>query len=139
MDLHAPGFLGKWRVDPADREALPQLVGTPERTLPGGLVRAGIDEPAALLAQEIAMREKQLGDPPAAPGSRVSGTEKIDEVATEMPRPVIERDGLGHLLPFSWPGPQGIGKIQAAGLGIQTDRINLGAGEPLAGAGAAGL
>jgi len=56
-----------------------------------------------------------------------------------MTRPVIERDGLGHLLPFSWPGPQGIGKIQAAGLGIQTDRIDLGAGEPLAGAGAAGL
>jgi len=103
MDLHAPGFLGKWRVDPADREALPQLVGTPGCALPGVLVWAGMDEPAALPAQEIAMREKQLGDPPAAASMRVSGTEEIDAVATEMTRPVIERDGLGHLLPFSWP------------------------------------
>ena len=86
MDLHAPGFLGKWRVDPADREALPQLVGTPERTLPGGLVRAGIDEPATLPAQEMAVHEVQLGGTPSATGNTVPRTNEVGAAATEPTR-----------------------------------------------------
>jgi hypothetical protein len=93
----------------------------------------------AVPTEKKTVREEQPGGAPATASSGILRTEEIGAEATEMPRSAIERDGLDHVLPFSCPRPQGIGKIQAAGLGIQTDRINLGAREPLAGAGAAGL
>jgi hypothetical protein len=87
---------------------LPQLVGAPECALPRLFVLACVGDLITVPAEEKTVREEQLGEAPATTSSRVPRAEEIDAVATEMSRPVIERDGLGYVFPSFRSDPQGV-------------------------------
>ena len=96
---HASWYSWKRRGDPGDVQALPQLVGAPECTLPRLFILARVGDLIAVPAEEKTVREEQLGEAPATTSSRVPRAEEIGAEATEIPRHTIERDGLGYVFP----------------------------------------
>ena len=76
-------------------EALPDLVGAPQRPVPCVFALAGMGEPVAMPAQEIAHRPVQLGDaPPAGDAVHHAGADEIRPCAAEAAGYADDADGL---------------------------------------------
>ena len=80
-----------------DAKTLPQLVGAPQRALPGLFIRTRIDEPSAMPAQKtttprLLPREIQFDHAPATPGSSNPWADEIGTAAAEPARHTDEWD-----------------------------------------------
>ena len=96
------------------------------KAVQGALALAGMAEPVAMPAQEIAPRQVQLGDaPPAGDPVHHAGTDEIGPRASEATGNADDADGLGHVLPIAAVDAHTIGEMQPVGLGAQADRRDL--------------